>query len=99
MAQFSKTNQPANRGRKKGSKNKRSIISEEMCKAAFEALELALSEREQWAVVEVLKRIAPPLKAITPNESLDGQMLALKIKELHEFEQRLEQLEALAQSR
>jgi hypothetical protein len=42
----------------------------------------------------VLKRISPTLKPITPEESLDGDMLALKIKEVSEFEERLSNLEA-----
>jgi hypothetical protein len=41
----------------------------------------------------VLKRISPALKPITPEDSLDGHMLALKIKEVSEFEERLLNLE------
>jgi hypothetical protein len=35
----------------------------------------------------------PALKPITPEDSLDGDMLALKMKEISEFEQRLVALE------
>jgi hypothetical protein len=91
---FSATNQPANNGRPKGSRNKRGQFSQELVKQALEQLTLAVNQGESWAIQEVLKRISPTLKPITPEESLDGDMLMMKIKEIQELEQRLIALEA-----
>jgi hypothetical protein len=91
---FSATNQPANNGRPKGSRNKRGQFSKELAEQALEQLTLAVNQGESWAIQEVLKRISPTLKPITPEESLDGDMLMLKIKEIQELEQRLLVLEA-----
>jgi hypothetical protein len=91
---FSATNQPANNGRPKGSRNKRGQFSQELAEQALEQLTLAVNQGESWAIQEVLKRTSPILKPITPEESLDGDMLVLKIKEISEFEERLLNLEA-----
>jgi hypothetical protein len=91
---FSTTNQPANNGRPKGSRNKRGQFSQELAEQALEQLTLAVNQGESWAIQEVLKRISPTLKPITPEESLDGDMLMMKIKEIQELEQRLIALEA-----
>jgi hypothetical protein len=91
---FSSINQPANNGRPKGSRNKRGQFSQELAEQALEQLTLAVNQGESWAIQEVLKRISPTLKPITPEESLDGDMLMLKIKEIQELEQRLIALEA-----
>ena len=90
---FSATNQPANNGRPKGSKNKRGQFSKELTEQTLEQLTLAVNQGESWAIQEVLKRISPTLKPITPVDSLDGDMLMLKIKEISELEQRLVALE------
>jgi hypothetical protein len=90
---FSATNQPANNGRPKGSRNKRGQFSNELTTQALEQLTLAVSNGEAWAVQEVFKRTHPTLKPITPIDSLDGEMLMLKVKEIEEFEQRLIALE------
>jgi hypothetical protein len=91
---FSATNQPLNNGRPKGSRNKRGQFSKELTTQALEQLTLAVSNGEAWAVQEVFKRTHPTLKPITPVDSLEGDMLALKIKEVSEFEERLLILEA-----
>jgi hypothetical protein len=91
---FSATNQPANNGRPKGSKNKRGQFSKELTEKALEQLTLAVNQCESWAIQEVLKRTHPSLKPITPEDSLDGDMLMLKMKEIQELEQRLIALEA-----
>jgi len=92
--EFSAEHQPKNKiGRPVGSKNKRSQFSDTMTKVALEKLNLALNEGEQWAVETVLKRTHPQLKAITPRDSIDGEYLTLKMKEIAEFEQRLAVLE------
>ncbi len=91
---FSATNQPSNNGRPKGSRNKRGQFSQELAKQALEQLTLAVNQGESWAIQEVFKRTHPTLKPITPVDSLDGDMLALKIKEISELEQRLIALES-----
>jgi hypothetical protein len=91
---FSATNQPTNNGRPKGSKNIRGQISKELTNKALKKLDEAVEIGEAWAVQEVLKRVSPALKPITPIDSLDGDMLALKIREAVDFEERLNALEA-----
>jgi hypothetical protein len=94
MYMFSATNQPSNNGRPKGSRNKRGQFSQELAKQALEQLTLAVNQGESWAIQEVFKRTHPTLKPVTPVDSLDGDMLALKIKEISELEQRLIALES-----
>lgn len=96
MSEFSKDNQPVKRGRPLGSKNKRGQFSEKLSNEAISKLEAAVAQGEQWAIVEVLKRVAPPLKPITDANSLDGRMLEAKIFEITELEERLAELERLA---
>ena len=98
MARFSATNQPESNGRPLGSKNKRSQFTDVMANRALEQLEIALDEGEQWAIETVLKRTHAPLKAITPDNSLEGEFLKLKIKEISEFEQRITALESFTYS-
>ena len=93
MARFTPDNQPSGRGRKVGSKNKRSQFSNELTATALAQLEIAVEQGEQWAVETILKRTHAPLKAVTPVDSLDGEYLALKMKELNDFEARLIALE------
>ena len=76
---FTTANQPANNGRRKGSKNKRSAFSDDITAEALVQLGKALSEGSPWAIQEVLKRTHPTLKAITPSDSIDGELLALKV--------------------
>ncbi|MFT4938263.1 MAG: hypothetical protein ACI88A_001287 [Paraglaciecola sp.] len=98
MAKFSSTNQPESNGRPIGSKNKRSQFTDVMASKALEQLEIALNVGEQWAIETVLKRTHAPLKAVTPDNSLDGEFLKLKMKEISEFEQRITALESLTDS-
>ena len=93
---FSATNQPPGKnGRPKGSRNKRSQFSDVMTATALEKLESALSEGESWAIQLIINRTHPALKAITPRDSLDGEFLKLKMKEISEFEERIQALESL----
>ncbi len=93
MAKFSKDNQPAKNGRKAGGKNKRSQFSETLTASALEQLTAAVDSGESWAIQLVIGRTHPALKPITPVDSLDGDLLAAKIKEVAEFEERLRALE------
>ena len=90
---FTHDNQPSNKGRPKGSLNKRSQFSNELTSKALLELEVALNSGEQWAIETILKRTHPTLKAITPDNSLDGEFLKLKILEISEFEERIKALE------
>ena len=92
MTQF-KAGNSISQGRPKGAKNKRSQFSDAMTAKALAQLENALNDGEQWAVETILKRTHAPLKAITPEHSLDAEFLKLKMKEISEFEQRIAALE------
>ncbi|MDN2481648.1 hypothetical protein [Vibrio agarivorans] len=89
MGRFTADNQPSNRR----GKGKKTTLPAKLTTKALEVLEEALNAGEQWAVVETLKRVMPPLKPVTPGDSLDGEMLRAKIKEITEFEERLAALE------
>jgi|TARA_R110000744_G_scaffold80267_1_gene157539 hypothetical protein len=93
MARFSTANQPESNGRPVGSKNKRSQFTDTMTSKALEQLEIALNEGQKWAVEAILKRTHAPLKAITPEHSLDADFIKLKIKEIAEFDERIQALE------
>jgi hypothetical protein len=93
MAKFSKDNQPVKNGRKAGGKNKRSQFSDTLTTSALGQLTAAVDSGESWAIQLVIARTHPALKPITPVNSLDGDLLAAKIKEVSEFEERLNALE------
>ena len=97
---FTHDNQPSNKGRPKGTLNKRSQFSNELTSKALLELEVALNSgeqwtvnSEQWAVESILKRTHPALKPITLDNSLDGEFLKLKMLEISEFEERIKALE------
>tara|TARA_R110000850_G_C9986519_1_gene466537 strand:+ start:3807 stop:4100 length:294 start_codon:yes stop_codon:yes gene_type:complete len=90
---FTATNQPSKRGRKVGSLNKKSQFTDAMTSTALEKLDIALSDGESWAIQLVINRTHPALKAITPEGSLDGDFLKLKMKEISEFDERIQSLE------
>lgn len=95
MAQFEKGHSGNPSGRPKGSKNKRSLIDEDTKKEAKQQLQDALKAGEQWAVMAVIDRIEPKLKAITPEGSIDAQLLELKIQEVTDLADRITKLEEL----
>ncbi len=93
MPQFSQTNQPAKNGRKVGSKNKKSQFSDILTTSALEQLTAAVNNGESWAIQTVIARTHPQLKAITPEASLDGELIQAKITELTVLKQKVEALE------
>jgi hypothetical protein len=93
MTKFTATNQPVGNGRPLGSKNKRSQFTDAMTSTALEKLDIALSDGESWAIQLVINKTHPALKAITPEGSLDGDFLKLKMKEISEFDERIQALE------
>ena len=80
-------------GRPRGAKGKRLQLPSELTSDAITALAEAVAGGDVQAIRLVLDRTVPSLKAVTVADSLDGQLLALKIKELAEFEQRLAAIE------
>ena len=91
MPQFQKGN-TAGRGRPVGSKNKNRLPSN-LTALAIKNLTEAAEAGESWATIEIMKRVVPCLRNVTPENSLDGGLIELKIKELESFEQRLILLE------
>ena len=81
-------------GRPRGAKGKRLQLPSELTSDAITALAKAVAGGDVQAIRLVLDRTIPALKAVTPESSLDGELMALKIRELAEFEQRLAAIEA-----
>jgi hypothetical protein len=74
------------------------LISEEASAAAIKALELAAMQGEQWAILAIADRVSPKLKAITPPDSLDGELLRAKIKEMAELAAEVAELRKLVEA-
>ena len=81
-------------GRPRGAKGKRLQLPSELTSDAITALAEAVAGGDVQAIRLVLDRTIPALKAVTPESSLEGELMALKIRELAEFEQRLAAIEA-----
>ena len=81
-------------GRPRGAKGKRLQLPSELTSDAITALAEAVAGGDVQAIRLVLDRTIPALKAVTPESSLDGELMALKVRELAEFEQRLAAIEA-----
>ena len=81
-------------GRPRGAKGKRLQLPSELTSDAIAALAEAVAGGDVQAIRLVLDRTIPALKAVTPESSLDGELMALKIRELAEFEKRLAAIEA-----
>ncbi len=92
MARFEKGNKQG-RGRPLGSRNKRTQLSPTLTALAIKNLTEAAKAGESWATIEIMKRTVPCLRPSTPENTLDGALIELKIKELESFEQRLVVLE------
>ena len=80
-------------GRPRGAKGKRLQLPPDLTTEAIAALAEAVAGGDVQAIRLVLDRTIPALKAITPESSLDGELMALRIRELAEFEQRLAAIE------
>jgi hypothetical protein len=92
---FTADHQPKRRRGKSKDKLKR-LIDESTQEEAKIQLSNAIREGQSWAVMAVLDRIAPKLKPATDPNSLDGQYIELKMKEISELEERIKKLEELA---
>ncbi|WP_112478753.1 DUF5681 domain-containing protein [Vibrio variabilis] len=93
MARFVKGQSGNPAGRKPGSRNKKSLIDEGTKEEAKRQLQNAVESGEQWAIQAVIDRIEPKLKAVTPEGSLDGEVLELKIQEVTDLADRITKLE------
>lgn len=80
-------------GARPGAGRKRSPLPKKLTDAALVRLGELVDAGDVGAVKMVIDRSFPALKSVTPTGTLDAQLLQLKIKELSEFEQRLQALE------
>ena len=101
MAIFTKDNQPANRGRKKGSLGKKATIPDELQGLALAQLTEAVKAGESYAVTLVVDRIYPKLRPIASGAELSlleaqTELTRLKSFEISELQTRIEALEAAA---
>ncbi|PMP08909.1 hypothetical protein BCS94_06840 [Vibrio breoganii] len=80
-------------GRPKGSKNRKGQFSEKLSNEAIKKLEQAVADGESWAISLVIQRTHPALKAITPENSIDAEVMRARIFQLVELEERLTKLE------
>lgn len=100
MPQFTTDNQPkAKRGRPKGSKNAKTLLPKKVFDMAVDQLEAKVLGGDLQAILWILNRKYPALKPITSTDSLDGEMLQARIFEVTELEERLLELERLADER
>ena len=94
MPEFEQGNKQG-RGRPRGSKNAKLTLPKQLTNEAIEQLHNKVKDGDTQAILFVVNRIYPALKPVTPTQSLDGEMLRLKIKEFNEIERRLGALEII----
>lgn len=78
----------------KGAKGKRGQLPDVLTDQALTQLAQLVQEGDVQAIRMVLDRTIPALRAITAPNSLDAELLQMKIREIQEFEERLQALEA-----
>ncbi len=81
-------------GRPKGALGKRSQLPDNLVAEALQQLRAAVEAGEMQAVKLVIERAYPALKPVTPEHSIDAELLELKIRSLRDVEERVAKLEA-----
>ncbi|MBO0408872.1 hypothetical protein [Aeromonas hydrophila] len=81
-------------GRPKGSLGKRNQLSANLVDEALQQLRAAVEAGDMYAVKLVIERAYPALKPVTPEHSIDAELLELKIRSMREVEERVAKLEA-----
>lgn len=81
-------------GRPKGALNKRPQMPKVLLTDAMAKLAVAVGTGEPWAIQAVIDRWMPKLKPVTPEDSLDAEVLRARINEAVEFDRRLAALES-----
>jgi hypothetical protein len=81
-------------GRPKGALGKRNQLPATLTAEALKQLRLAVDGGDMHAVKLVIERAYPALKPVTPEHSIDAELLELKIRSLRDVEERLALLEA-----
>lgn len=84
-------------GRKRGSKNKSSLIAADLQKMAIENVRQAIEAGDLDTSLALLKIILPRYKPETRPGTLDAEYLEAKIFEISEMAQRLEAIEEALQ--
>ena len=79
--------------RTKGAVGKRTIMPKSLTAEALVHLTRMVGEGDQKAVLFVMEREFPALKAVTPTDSIDADYIRAKIFELTELEKRITALE------
>ena len=79
--------------RPKGSKNKRQELKQPLINKALEHFAVAVEKGEQWAVMAVIERQFPKLKAVVPNNSAEHKLIEARVFETYEFKKLLDDLE------
>lgn len=81
-------------GRPKGALGKCTQLPANLVTEAVQQLRAAVEAGEMQAVKLVIERVYPALKPVTPEYSIDAELLELKIRSFRDVEERVAKLEA-----
>ncbi|MEZ9538945.1 hypothetical protein AB4160_12200 [Shewanella sp. 10N.286.51.B8] len=94
MGKFQKGN-TVGKGRPQGSRNFKNVLPQELTDIALKQLQIKVEGGDSQAIMFVLNRVYPALKAITPQESLEGELLSYKLNELDRIDEYISDFDAL----